>query len=126
MAARQGALAAGAARASGERAKRRSTPLIGAEPIVPVEARMPMPARCRCAAPKAAAKKSSDEGGEGRPPKAAEEGDGDEGSRRRHEAQATTSAAAKASTEGRADGHAAHDGAGGDGGRRAPGIRAGR
>ena len=34
MAARQGALAAGAARASGERAKRRSTPLIGAEPIV--------------------------------------------------------------------------------------------
>ncbi len=38
MAARQGALAAGAARASGERAKRRSTPLIGAEPIVPAEA----------------------------------------------------------------------------------------
>jgi 1-acyl-sn-glycerol-3-phosphate acyltransferase len=38
MAARQGALAAGAARASGERAKRRSTPLIGAEPIVPSEA----------------------------------------------------------------------------------------
>ena len=37
MAARQGALAAGAARASGERAKRRSTPLIGAEPIVPAE-----------------------------------------------------------------------------------------
>ncbi len=36
MAARQGALAAGAARASGERAKRRSTPLIGAEPIVVV------------------------------------------------------------------------------------------
>ena len=34
MATRQGALAAGAARASGERAKRRSTPLIGAEPIV--------------------------------------------------------------------------------------------
>ena len=38
MAARQGALAAGAARASGERAKRRSTPLIGAEPIVPADA----------------------------------------------------------------------------------------
>ena len=35
MAARQGALAAGAARASGERARRRSTPLIGAEPVVP-------------------------------------------------------------------------------------------
>ena len=34
MAARQGALAAGAARASGERAKRRSTPLIGADPVV--------------------------------------------------------------------------------------------
>ncbi len=31
--ARQGALAAGAARASGERARRRSTPLIGAEPV---------------------------------------------------------------------------------------------
>ena len=45
MAARQGALAAGAARASGERARRRSTPLIGAEPITPVDdgtaARMP-------------------------------------------------------------------------------------
>jgi len=38
MAARQGTLAAGAARASGERAKRRSTPLIGAEPIVPADA----------------------------------------------------------------------------------------
>ncbi len=37
MAARQGALAAGAARASGERARRRSTPLIGAEPIPPVD-----------------------------------------------------------------------------------------
>ena len=37
MAARQGTLAAGAARASGERAKRRSTPLIGAEPIVPAD-----------------------------------------------------------------------------------------
>ncbi len=35
MAARQGALAAGAARASGERARRRSTPLLGAEPVVP-------------------------------------------------------------------------------------------
>jgi 1-acyl-sn-glycerol-3-phosphate acyltransferase len=35
MATRQGALAAGAARASGERARRRSTPLIGAEPVVP-------------------------------------------------------------------------------------------
>jgi len=33
-AARRGALAAGAARASGERAKRRSTPLIGADPVV--------------------------------------------------------------------------------------------
>ncbi len=37
MPARQGALAAGAARASGERARRRSTPLIGAEPIVPLD-----------------------------------------------------------------------------------------
>jgi 1-acyl-sn-glycerol-3-phosphate acyltransferase len=35
MAARRGALAAGAARASGERARRRSTPLIGADPVVP-------------------------------------------------------------------------------------------
>ncbi len=35
MAARPGALAAGAARASGERARRRSTPLIGADPVVP-------------------------------------------------------------------------------------------
>jgi 1-acyl-sn-glycerol-3-phosphate acyltransferase len=38
MAARQGALAAGAARASGERARRRSTPLIGADPVVPADA----------------------------------------------------------------------------------------
>lgn len=35
--ARRGALAAGAARASGERARRRSTPLIGADPVVPAE-----------------------------------------------------------------------------------------
>ncbi|MEO7422663.1 MAG: 1-acyl-sn-glycerol-3-phosphate acyltransferase [Ornithinibacter sp.] len=34
MATGKGALAAGAARASGERAKRRSTPLVGAEPVV--------------------------------------------------------------------------------------------
>ncbi|HET6969088.1 MAG TPA: 1-acyl-sn-glycerol-3-phosphate acyltransferase [Ornithinibacter sp.] len=34
MAARRGTLAAGAARASGERARRRTTPLIGAEPVV--------------------------------------------------------------------------------------------
>ena len=34
MATRKGALAAGAARASGERAKRRSTPLVGAEPVI--------------------------------------------------------------------------------------------
>jgi 1-acyl-sn-glycerol-3-phosphate acyltransferase len=33
--ARRGTLAAGAARASGERARRRSTPLIGADPVVP-------------------------------------------------------------------------------------------
>jgi 1-acyl-sn-glycerol-3-phosphate acyltransferase len=35
--ARRGSLAAGAARASGERARRRSTPLIGADPVVAVE-----------------------------------------------------------------------------------------
>jgi 1-acyl-sn-glycerol-3-phosphate acyltransferase len=60
MAARQGALAAGAARASGERAKRRSTPLIGAEPIVPVEASDAVSAAVpEPAAPRPAAKKSS-------------------------------------------------------------------
>ena len=37
MATRRGALAAGAERASGERARRRSTPLLGAEPVVPAE-----------------------------------------------------------------------------------------
>ncbi len=36
MATRRGALEAGAARASGERARRRSTPLLGAEPVVAV------------------------------------------------------------------------------------------
>ncbi|HET7820596.1 MAG TPA: lysophospholipid acyltransferase family protein, partial [Ornithinibacter sp.] len=71
MAARQGALAAGAARASGERAKRRSTPLIGAEPIVPADAAdavtaavpepvaEPTPAAKKSSATKARAKKST-------------------------------------------------------------------
>jgi 1-acyl-sn-glycerol-3-phosphate acyltransferase len=60
MAARQGALAAGAARASGERAKRRSTPLIGAEPIVPADAADAVTAAPEpVAVPRASAKKAA-------------------------------------------------------------------
>ena len=72
MAGRRGALAAGAARASGERAKRRATPLIGADPVVlaqgsteetPAEA--PTPATTP-AGKKAAAKSASQKKGAAR------------------------------------------------------------
>lgn len=53
--ARRSALAAGAARASGERARRRSTPLIGADPVV-VDA---TPTATRATATKAGAKKAT-------------------------------------------------------------------
>ena len=61
MAARQGALAAGAARASGERARRRSTPLIGAEPVVAAgdTADAVASATTKPAAKKAAARKAT-------------------------------------------------------------------
>ncbi|MFQ6172275.1 1-acyl-sn-glycerol-3-phosphate acyltransferase [Oryzobacter sp. R7] len=67
--ARRGALAAGAARASGERARRRSTPLIGADPVVPAEdatspARPAVKAATKKTAPavKAATKKTAPAG----------------------------------------------------------------
>jgi hypothetical protein len=59
MAARQGALAAGAARASGERARRRSTPLIGAEPITPVDDATSSPDAVTAAAPTGSVAKKS-------------------------------------------------------------------
>ncbi|MEO5610049.1 MAG: 1-acyl-sn-glycerol-3-phosphate acyltransferase [Ornithinibacter sp.] len=57
MAASKGALAAGAARASGERAKRRSTPLVGAEPVI--LAASSTPAKARATTKKTAAKKTT-------------------------------------------------------------------
>lgn len=54
-AARRGALAAGAQRASGERARRRSTPLIGADPVEPAApptAPVPAPKTPKASAPK--------------------------------------------------------------------------
>ncbi|QKE83696.1 lysophospholipid acyltransferase family protein [Arthrobacter sp. NEB 688] len=55
MAARPGALAAGAARAGGERARRRSTPLIGAAPVTAAPATTPAaPATKKAATQKAA------------------------------------------------------------------------
>lgn len=51
MAARPGALAAGAARAGGERARRRSTPLIGAEPVTAAPAAVTKAAPAKTAAP---------------------------------------------------------------------------
>ena len=59
MATRQGALAAGAARASGERARRRSTPLIGAEPVVPAPDAV-APVGRKAAVEKSAAPKTAD------------------------------------------------------------------
>ncbi len=59
MAARPGSLAAGAARASGERARRRSTPLIGADPVVVAPESTAPPARKAAASKKAAAKKAA-------------------------------------------------------------------
>ena len=89
MAARQGALAAGAARASGERAKRRSTPLIGAEPIVPADAPDPTSDAVRRAGPARDRKASAEEGGaRRRHQEAGDEGADQEGAARprsRHE-----------------------------------------
>ena len=105
MAARQGALAAGAARASGERAKRRSTPLIGADPVVLADDT----ARPGCATP-------ADRGGD-------EHDEADEADEEGGQAKAVSSkAGADEDEEGGAE-HAGGHGPGGPSRRRAHGIR---
>ena len=134
MAARQGALAAGAARASGERAKRRSTPLIGAEPIVPADAPDPTSDAVPAPVPVVTGKASAEEGGVDARRRAAEEVATTKAQakkarprRRRRQKAASTSrrrATPGATHEGGA--HDAGDGGGGDHGRRPRGIRADR
>ncbi len=84
MAARRGALAEGAARASGERARRRTTPLIGAEPLVPAITEPPKKAAATKATTTKAAKKPA-----ARKPAATkatgEEGEDDEGTGDEHD-----------------------------------------